>query len=558
LWRVMFTGAFLFENDGIIKIVYFKGGDVLSASTNDRADSVDEILMRAGKVSKEHVKQALAKRKENETLGDALLNLGFITRKELAWARRIQVINVIRSVDDWEGGNFTVVADYLPKRDEGTQYSLPQILVEMTVTDPDRQKFEKALDSGSVVFEKAVDWRDQFSKLGLDENAEAIMAQVDGFRSASEVASAAHQETFNAFKLMHALSILGILQRQGPAVVPPSIDAAGVEDAADAWDSPAAPAIPAAIGGGGLGQFTLDDEPSPPTLSIPTPEPEAPSISAMPSWETPAAPPPAVPVDIPPPSAQDDSGFGFDLGQVEAVRKTFSQQTRIPTPAATPIPPPVRMPSSFEGTSTRRRAASPLSVPKKQPRRYGMIVAIMAIFIVAAGAYYGYTWWAGREQTPAPVVATPVTQTQPATATTASQPPAPTPATMTLVDAAPVPVPQPPAPQPRVQPVPAPVPVPATGHLRERYDAMAREFAANPSGNFTVQFAIVCEPSNVTKALNSSAASRVWFIPIAIKGRSCYRMFWGGFATRPEAEAAMAQLPGELRESKPAVVTVPR
>src|SRR5918997_1749224 len=155
LWREQFTGAIRFESDGIIKIVYFKGGDVLSASTNDRADSIDEILMRAGKVSREHVKQALAKRKESESLGDALLNLGFITRKELTWARRIQVINVVRSIEEWGSGSFTIVADYLPKREEGTLYPLPQIIVEKIVTDQDRAKFERLLDSGAVVFDKA-------------------------------------------------------------------------------------------------------------------------------------------------------------------------------------------------------------------------------------------------------------------------------------------------------------------------------------------------------------------------------------------------------------------
>src|ERR1043165_6862670 len=182
LWREKFTGAFRFEQDGVIKILYFKGGDVLSASTNDRVHSVDEILLRAGKVTREHVKQALAKRKESETLGDALLNLGFITRKELTWARRVQVIGIIRSIGTWDNGSFTGVADYLPKREEGTLFPLPQILLELIVTDSDRAKFEQAMDAGSAVFDKSAEFDEIYPRLGLNQDADEIVREIDGFK----------------------------------------------------------------------------------------------------------------------------------------------------------------------------------------------------------------------------------------------------------------------------------------------------------------------------------------------------------------------------------------
>jgi len=569
MWRDRFTGAIRFENDGIIKIIYFKDGEVLSASTNDRADSVDEILMRAGKVSREHVKQALAKRKESETLGDALLNLGFITRKELTWGRRVQAINVIRSVGEWGAGTFTIVADYLPKREEGTIFPLPQLIVELIVTDPDRNKFEKALESGSAVFEKSPDYDKSFRQLGLNEDAEAVMAQVDGQRSASEVASVSRQDAFNSFKLLHALSLLGILKRKGvPAPVAvgvtDSFESAGVADASDAWagempkfDLDDAPAVSVAPLPGLPDIGDLDALPESPMQSIPEPEPQ------MPAWDSSAIEAPA-----PEPALQavDEQQWGFDEAQIETVQKA-TLPPPVDAPAfAPPIPPAsarrtvsgTSVSSSGVGNSTSTLRKSPLRTPPPKRSRFGFVVALMVVFIIAGAAYAGFMWWQARENAPTAVVQRPVARPRVTT---------PPPVTQTIATVVPTAKPVPPPvtatvapPLPRVAAgAPARRAAPDAGAATpaSKYETMARDYAANPNASFAVQFAIVCEASNVTKAL-SNGGTNVWFVPISIKGRACYRMYWGRYSTRDDAERGMAALPASLRESKPAVVSISR
>lgn len=571
LWREQFTGAIRFENDGIIKIVYFKGGDVLSASTNDRADSVDEILMRAGKVSREHVKQALAKRKENETLGDALLNLGFITRKELTWARRVQVVGVIRSITMWSAGQFTIVADYLPKRDEGTLFPLPQVLVELIVTDQDRQKFERAMDGGAAVYAKAGDFDDVFRKLGLNEQAEAIIRQIDGTKSVSEVATTSGGETFNVYKLLNALATLGILNRvDQPSAQPEfALDdfaSAGVADAADVWNEPPQPQ-PAPT-------FELDEAEAlaQPTLEIQIPSDE-PTASAwdeeeeeiapepvseatperMPAWDVPLrtpAPPP-IPAHVEPAVDADEEQWGFDDAQIETVRR------------ATTAPP----------------AKAP--VIKQGGRRYGLIIALLVIAILGAAGYFGYDYWLKRKEAEQQAATAPVRRPAPRPQPAPATPPqtmtivdAPTTATTTTtvaaIDTAATQT-TPPAVQtdtgaalPRVTPkplvvaaTPTPEPPLATGDIKARYDAMAREFAANPTGNFTVQVQILCDPANVAKAM-SAGGSNIWFVPQTIGARSCYRVFWGRYNTRDEAQQAMAAIPADLRDRNSAVKPVPK
>lgn len=497
LGREKFTGAIRFEQDGIIKIVYFKGGDVLSASTNDRTDAVDEILFRAGKVNKEHIKQALARRKDNETLGDALLNLGFITRKELTWARRIQVIGILRSVRAWIKGVYAIVADYLPKREEGTLFPLRQIIVELYVTEQDRQPFERALDGGSAVLKKIDGFDAAFERLGLNEEAAEIASKIDGERNASEIAAAAAKDAFNTYKLLEALRALGLLSK-AQAKDEMSFESVGVADAADAWSSGRMPAF--------------EMEPEPPVQPI-----------------TEAAPLPPVPVV--------ENEWGFDDAQVETAQR-----------AAEP-PKPVKAAPTAAGDRTATKRAAPSFTRPQPPAKTSRapVFALIVILFIAA-AVYGFWYWMKATKVPPPaIVERPVKTTT--TTSVGAGPPAGTrpaegpvatqttpPISTTAVLSAPAPSPAAPAPVAEIRPTPP-----------------------RPSGGtFTVQFELVCQQASLSKATREGG-SKVWWVPLSYRGQSCYRVFWGRYDTRAEAEAATAEIPASLRiGSKPVVVTIPK
>ncbi|MBV8544128.1 MAG: hypothetical protein JO088_05205 [Acidobacteria bacterium] len=600
-----FTGAIRFESDGIIKIVYFKGGDVLSASTNDRTDAVDEILLRANKVTREHVKQALAKRKESETLGDALLGLGFITRKELTWARRVQVIGILRSIIGWKNGSYTIVEDYLPKREEGTLFPLAQIIVELVVTDTDRTKSEQAMESGNAIFEKSPAFDDAFRRLGLNEDAEQIVAYIDGSNTAADVAAQSGKDIFNVYKLLEALRLLKLVTR---ADKPP---AEHEVSRGDAWDveNP---------------DFTIDDvEPTMPLAAVQAPRidsatMEIPALNVAPPaasvWDDPVEDDQFAATEIAPPPIPTvlEPQWGFDEAQIEAARRAsvpLHADDEVPTSVLTSDIPP-------------------------EPRKRSMLMPLMLLLLVAVGGYAGWNWWQQRQpsKSAAAAAAPPVTRTEasapvttsngnsvaptvtnppPSTATAAPMVAAthtnagvspavtkPQPATTSAASVTTTTAPPrvaattstplvtktttsaPPrvaaAAPPKAAPKPAAVP-PATTHLertatgatitnasaapasdatRAKYDGMASEFAAQKGGNYTLQFELVCETSSVTRAINEGGG-KVWFVRTSYRSRPCYRVFWGRFDSTADAKAAAKELPASLG-SAPVVVKIPR
>ncbi|HVT05469.1 MAG TPA: DUF4388 domain-containing protein [Thermoanaerobaculia bacterium] len=591
LGRDKFTGALRFENDAIIKIIYFKEGDVLSASTNDRTDSIDEIFLKAGKVTREHLKQALSKRKESETLGDALLNLGFITKKELTWARRVQVIGIIRSIQRWTTGSYTLVADYLPKREEGTIFNLAQIILELLLTETDRARLDPTIATGDGVFRRTADFEKFYPELGLNQEADAILTAVDGQRTASEVVEVSSSDAFNVYKLLQALEYLGLIDRGKPKV----IDELSGHTEQIEWNEPLPP-LPSSEPSSTLvvplyqpsqvSSFDQDDGlPLNRTLAVPERDyiSEAAIVPPEPGAERTRAKAKPMFGQVP---KQRRSGRPLIVmlvlllcgGAAYAAYRYLHRDVAAETAVVEPVPHVRRQPMAVStvGTSTTSASSTVLTTTAIMPSSSSASTATTSPIGTAAPAHKPVSTApqtasvAVASQRPSTATALSVAATPPverakpaAPARTAAvvpatiapkRPPAPTPTPKRVIE-----------PRPATSTVsasrPSPPPVTiassvAPSDLKQKYDAMARANESKmSSAAFTLQFELVCRPESISKALGAGGSS-VWFVPITYKGGSCYRVFWGKYATRAEAERASAQIPAILRENKPVVVNL--
>jgi hypothetical protein len=546
-----FTGALRFENDSIIKIVYFKGGAVLSASTNDRADAIDEILLKSGKISRDHVKQALSKRKDDETLGDALLGLGFITRKELTWARRVQLVGILRSIVNWQSGSYTVVADYLPKREDGPTFQLGQVVLELVLTDGDRSKYDGLLDSGAAVFRPSSTFEEQFPNLGLNQEAEAVVRLINGTRTASEVVAESTSDAFNVYKLMHALSLLGLLERA------PGGFGAGSEDAGVSASISPTIEMPMDFG-------TTPDESPEQTVDLDFTA--TPGSGADVSWQAPVEQPaggeqpgellPSIDDDLSAPApTYDDQVYTPSVPisgpDVASDYSSVESLGSMEIPESLPVHDDEPEPGAQRPGARKVVSPSPSGGGGKK-----VAFLVVGLLILSAIAYSAWVYFTrpGDEPTPpiaqieepGPSASEPVPASEEPPVEDETSPPVEPPETLPAATQEPAPVTPSTTTPPRAEPR-----VPATP---SRLGTIAREHsraAANVA--FTVQFALLCQDYSVENAMKVGG-SEFWFIPINYQGRDCYRAFWGRYPTRAEAERGAASVPASLSGGKAVVV----
>jgi hypothetical protein len=165
------TGTVVFERETAVKKVYFQGGDIIFASSNQEEDRLGECLLRAGTITKaQYDASTEVLKKTGKKYGTVLIQLGFISPQNLVAGVKLQVKHIILRLFALRDGRYTVEVGPLPQTDiVPLQMSTGNLVVE-GLGGIDWQVIRKSLPQLKTVLRPSTDPSQLFQGAGLTQD----------------------------------------------------------------------------------------------------------------------------------------------------------------------------------------------------------------------------------------------------------------------------------------------------------------------------------------------------------------------------------------------------
>jgi septal ring-binding cell division protein DamX len=614
LWRERAGGALRFSRPGATAGFDLVDGELVATLSSQSQFDTAAILIRAGKLDPAAVERLTIP--EGGDAAVAAMQAGLITAREMRWGQKIRAVEVLSDLLSWLEGEYVREAGIsLPPGD--WTLPVPRLVLELFLRSRDRTLVEHFLGAPDLPLVKTAGFDEEFETFGLTSDAGAVVALIDGKASAEEIAETSNADEFAVLKLLAALATLGLVH---PAEAAPAADLprpagalretrreparASVEPLVEggeppseigaqaAEDSPAAPGDEpeeALSGPVALTPFPLGDEGEPAeSESEETREPPGPVLPPAP------AQPPRLQELVSPPSGYSDRapretpaadpvldfGGGHEppgppkrgsaallLGLlavlVIAVAALVVSRShgggREPSRAANDHPTPPE-------NAVFPPAETAVPLPTQSAARPRPPIRTQSPFASAAPATPVPT--RVRPTLPPTAVPTRSAPTKPPTApptrAAPTKPPTAVP-TRAAPTRAPTLAPTPPPTRVPTRVAPAPTAVASSRAESTRADWARRaerdreSLSRRRDVRFAVQLELACEVETLQKAWNWDRPSgTIWLLPTSYRGRGCFRVLWGRYASLAQAREARKRVPEFFTApgNRPTVVSV--
>jgi cytochrome c-type biogenesis protein CcmH/NrfG len=220
-------------------VVHFDAGRVVHAHVKSKATPLELTLLQAGKISKDDLETARAKRTNGRAeadIVDLLVEGGVVTPKEIERQLRMQIESVVFELMSWREGFFSFeerpATDLQSTREARIRVSTESLLMEGARRIDEWSRIADKVPSLGVVPVLAPVREDgQGSQLDLLPPEWEVLSMIDGARDLRAIAATLGRAEFDIARVVYGLVTTGVVEVRTPDRIIQPAAADGVEPA---------------------------------------------------------------------------------------------------------------------------------------------------------------------------------------------------------------------------------------------------------------------------------------------------------------------------------------
>src|SRR5256885_10691773 len=205
-------------------VVHFDSGRVVHAHVRSKAVPLELTLLQSGKISKDDLESAHAKRtngRADADIVDLLVEGGAVTPKEIERQLRMQIESVVFELMSWREGFFSfeerAAADLAKSREARIRVSTESLLMEGARRIDEWSRIADKVPSLAVVPVLApVRGDGQGAQLDLLPPEGGVVSMIDGARDLRAIAGSLGRAEFDIARVVYGLVTTGVVEVRTP------------------------------------------------------------------------------------------------------------------------------------------------------------------------------------------------------------------------------------------------------------------------------------------------------------------------------------------------------
>jgi tetratricopeptide (TPR) repeat protein len=208
------SGVLQLTRDLTSKRIYFGGGAIVFARSNQHSERLGEFLVERGRITRSHLADASNKlRASGQMLGAVLVRMGLLNEDEVREQVSEQIRSMIRPLFVWNGGEYCFRTEGdLVARD--LQVDLPTIptILDGTRSVEDMQSIIRVLGSLERVVSYSRDPWIHSHHVSLTPREGFVLSRVDGQSSMANIVSITPMEEVETLRCLYTLVSAGFIE----------------------------------------------------------------------------------------------------------------------------------------------------------------------------------------------------------------------------------------------------------------------------------------------------------------------------------------------------------